>query len=82
VSCNAESIWYQTKKKKGTKKSIVVFLSKCCSRRKKKIFRRKVNQTLISLTNFAVPFGTLQGLDFVSYLETNTNISEIFGSGK
>lgn len=48
----------------------------------KKEFRRKVNQMLISLTNFAVPFGNLQGLDFVSYLETNTNISQIFCSGK
>lgn len=48
----------------------------------KKEFKRKVNQMLISLTNFVVPFGNLQGLDFVSYLETNTNISQIFCSGK
>lgn len=70
-------------KQTRTKKSIVIFLSKCCSMiNKKKVFRRKVNQTLISLTNFAVPFGNLQGLGFVSYFKTNTNFSELFGSGK
>lgn len=75
---NAESIWYQTMQQK----SIEVFIQIFFQDKKKKIFTREMNHTLISTTNFVAPFGNLQGLGFVSCLETNTNISQIFGSGK